>query len=109
MLPADVIISHPDTREDNDSVNEADISEVQRFWKDMMVIYGTPKQYQDKLIEKFKGGDDDDAPDLVIVVDKLLTGFDAPRNAVLYIDKRLKEHNILQAVARVNRVFEDKA
>ena len=106
---AAVIISPPDTREDNDSVNEADLSEVQRFWKDMMAIYGTPKQYQDKLIEKFKGGDGEDAPDLVIVVDKLLTGFDAPRNAVLYIDKRLKEHNILQAIARVNRVFEDKA
>jgi type I restriction enzyme, R subunit len=103
-----VIISPPDTREDNDSVNEADISEVQRFWKDMMAIYGTPKQYQDKLIEKFKGGDSEDAPDLLIVVDKLLTGFDAPRNAVLYIDKRLKEHNILQAIARVNRVFEGK-
>jgi type I restriction enzyme, R subunit len=105
---ADVIISPPDTREDNDSVNEADISEVQRFWKDMMAIYGTPKNYQDKLIEKFKSGDGEDAPDLLIVVDKLLTGFDAPRNAVLYIDKRLKEHNILQAIARVNRVFESK-
>jgi type I restriction enzyme, R subunit len=104
---ADVIISPPDTREDNDSVNEADISEVQRFWKDMMATYGTPKQYQDKLIEKFKG-DGENAPDLLIVVDKLLTGFDAPRNAVLYIDKRLKEHNILQAIARVNRVFEGK-
>jgi type I restriction enzyme, R subunit len=104
---ADVIISPPDTREDNDSVNEADISEVQRFWKDMMATYSTPKQYQDKLIEKFKG-DGEDAPDLLIVVDKLLTGFDAPRNAVLYIDKRLKEHNILQAIARVNRVFEGK-
>lgn len=103
-----VIISPPDTREDNDSVNEADISEVQIFWKDMMAIYGTPKNYQDKLIDKFKGGDGEDAPDLLIVVDKLLTGFDAPRNAVLYIDKRLKEHNILQAIARVNRVFEGK-
>jgi type I restriction enzyme, R subunit len=104
---AEVIISPPDTREDNDSVNEADISEVQRFWKDMMAIYGTPKQYQDNLIKKFKD-DNEDAPDLLIVVDKLLTGFDAPRNAVLYIDKRLKEHNILQAIARVNRVFEGK-
>jgi type I restriction enzyme, R subunit len=103
-----VIISPPDTREDNDSVNEADISEVQRFWKDMMAIYSTPKNYQDRIIEKFKSGDGDDAPDLLIVVDKLLTGFDAPRNAVLYIDKRLKEHNILQAIARVNRVFENK-
>jgi type I restriction enzyme, R subunit len=105
---ADVIISPPDTREDNDSVNEVDISEVQRFWKDMMATSSTPKNYQDKLIEKFKSGDGEDAPDLLIVVDKLLTGFDAPRNAVLYIDKRLKEHNILQSIARVNRVFEGK-
>jgi type I site-specific restriction-modification system R (restriction) subunit len=103
-----VIISPPDTREDNDSVNEADLSEVQRFWKDMMAIYSTPKNYQDRIIEKFKSGDGEDAPDLLIVVDKLLTGFDAPRNAVLYIDKRLKEHNILQAISRVNRVFEGK-
>jgi type I restriction enzyme, R subunit len=105
---ADVIISPPDTREDNDSVNEADISEVQRFWKDMMAAYSTPKTYQDEIIRKFKDGDGENAPDLLIVVDKLLTGFDAPRNAVLYIDKRLKEHNILQAIARVNRVFEGK-
>jgi type I restriction enzyme, R subunit len=105
---AEVIISPPDTREDNDSVDEADISEVQRFWKDMMARYDTPKNYQDTLIEKFKNSDGEDAPDLLIVVDKLLTGFDAPRNAVLYVDKRLKEHNILQAIARVNRVFDDK-
>jgi type I restriction enzyme, R subunit len=107
-IRAEVIISPPDTREDNDSVNEADISEVQRFWKDMMAAYGTPKTYQDEIIRKFKDSDGEDAPDLLIVVDKLLTGFDAPRNAVLYIDKRLKEHNILQAIARVNRVFEGK-
>ena len=100
-----VIISPPDTREDNDSVNEADISEVQRFWKDTIALHG--HKYEENTIRKFKDNDDD-APDLLIVVDKLLTGFDAPRNAVLYIDKRLKEHNILQAIARVNRVFEDK-
>jgi type I restriction enzyme, R subunit len=105
---AEVIISPPDTREDNDSIDEADISEVQRFWKDMMARYTTPKNYQDTLIKQFKDGDGEDAPDLLIVVDKLLTGFDAPCNAVLYVDKRLKEHNILQAIARVNRVFDGK-
>ena len=42
------------------------------------------------------------------MVDKLLTGFDAPRAAVLYIDKLLKEHNLLQAIARVNRLYEGK-
>ena len=101
----EVIISAPDTREDNDSVDEGDLPEVQRFWRDMMVRFGSAEKYQDSLIERFKNGD---TPDLLIVVDKLLTGFDAPRNAVLYVDKRLKEHSILQAVARVNRVSEGK-
>jgi type I restriction enzyme, R subunit len=105
---SEVIISAPDTREDNDSVDEADISEVQRFWKDMMARYGSAKKYQDTLVDKFKDEDGEDAPEILIVVDKLLTGFDAPRNAVLYLDKRLKEHNILQAIARVNRVFAGK-
>ncbi len=43
-----------------------------------------------------------------VVVDKLLTGFDEPRNTVLYIDKPLKEHTLLQAIARVNRLYEGK-
>ena len=42
------------------------------------------------------------------MVDKLLTGFDEPRNAVLYIDKPLKGHNLIQAVARVNRLHDAK-
>ena len=45
---------------------------------------------------------------LLIVVDKLLTGFDAPRTQVLYIDKELKDHSLLQAIARTNRLFEGK-
>jgi hypothetical protein len=44
---------------------------------------------------------------ILIVVDKLLTGFDAPRNTVLYLAAERKEHNLLQAIARVNRVFDD--
>jgi len=43
---------------------------------------------------------------MLIVVDKLLTGFDAPRNAFLYLAKQLKDHNLLQAIARVNRLFD---
>jgi type I restriction enzyme R subunit len=46
--------------------------------------------------------------DLLIVVDKLLTGFDAPRATVMYIDKPMKEHTLLQAIARVNRISEGK-
>ena len=47
-------------------------------------------------------------PDLLIVVDRLLTGFDEPRNTVLYIDKPLRAHGLIQAVARVNRLHEAK-
>ena len=46
-----------------------------------------------------------DGCELLIVVDKLLTGFDAPRNTVLYLARQLKDHNLLQAIARVNRVY----
>ncbi|MCA9840232.1 MAG: type I restriction endonuclease subunit R [Trueperaceae bacterium] len=101
-IKAEVIISAPDTREDHDSVDESDTPEVQRFWSDMMARYGSQEKYQELLIDAFKKSD---SPELLIVVDKLLTGFDAPRNTVLYIDKRLKEHSILQAIARVNRLF----
>jgi type I restriction enzyme R subunit len=57
------------------------------------------------MIEAFAG---DDGPDLLIVIDQLLTGFDEPRNAVLYIDKNLKQHNLIQAIARVNRLHPHK-
>jgi len=52
--------------------------------------------------------DPDGEVDLLIVCDMLLTGFDAPVAQVMYLDKPLKEHNLLQAIARVNRPFEDK-
>jgi type I restriction enzyme R subunit len=45
---------------------------------------------------------------VIIVVDKLLTGFDAPCNTVLYLAKDLKDHNLLQAIARVNRLYDNK-
>lgn len=105
LVKAEVVISAPDTRDDHESADEGNVPEVQRFWKDMMARHGSPEKYQANLIDRFKHGDE---PDILIVVDKLLTGFDAPRNAVLYLDKRLKEHSILQAIARVNRVFEGK-
>ena len=48
------------------------------------------------------------APDFLIVCDKLLTGFDAPIESVMYLDKPLKEHTLLQAIARTNRVADAK-
>lgn len=104
-VTADVVISPPDTREGNKSVDENTLGEVQAFWKSMMAKYGSDEKYQTSIINAFKYSDD---PEILIVVDKLLTGFDVPRNSVLYLDKRLREHNILQAIARVNRLFEGK-
>jgi len=104
-VSAEVMISPPDTREGNKSVDEDSLEDVQVFWKAMMAKYGSDEKYQTSIINAFKYSDE---PEILIVVDKLLTGFDAPRNSVLYLDKRLKEHNILQAIARVNRLFEGK-
>lgn len=104
-VTAEVVISPPDTREGNKTVDEDALEDVQVFWKTMMAKYGSDEKYQTGIINAFKYSDD---PEILIVVDKLLTGFDAPRNSVLYLDKRLKEHNILQAIARVNRLFEGK-
>ena len=66
--------------------------------------YGTETEYNRHVIDAFKGPD---KPEILIVVSKLLTGFDAPRNTVLYVCKPLKEHNLLQAIARVNRLHEE--
>ncbi|USK75903.1 type I restriction endonuclease subunit R [Peribacillus frigoritolerans] len=100
-----VVISPPDQREGHETVDEESKDKVQRFWKKMMDRYGTPEAYEDAIKEEFIHGDE---IDLLIVVDKLLTGFDAPRATVLYIDKPMKEHTILQAIARVNRLYEGK-
>lgn len=71
----------------------------------MMDEHGTPKKYQDNLISRFKN---QEQPEIMIVVDKLLTGFDEPKVVVMYLDRKLNGHTLLQAVARVNRVCDDK-
>lgn len=67
--------------------------------------HSTKKQRQD-LAKRMK--DNDDKLKLVIVRDMWLTGFDAPSMHTLYIDKPMKGHNLMQAIARVNRVYKDK-
>lgn len=101
-VSSEVIISAPDTREGNDDPNIANENEIVRFWKRMMERYGSEKEYNNRIIESFKYGD---KPEILIVVDKLLTGFDAPVNTVLYITRTLKEHTLLQAIACVNRLY----
>ena len=71
----------------------------------MMDEHGTPQKYQENLISRFKKQEN---PEIMIVVDKLLTGFDEPKVAVMYLDRPLQGHNLLQAVARVNRTCEGK-
>ena len=100
-----VIISAPDTREGHEKVNEGPTDEVGQFWAKMMNRYPSEAKYNEEIIGQFKNNNE---PEILIVVDKLLTGFDAPRNAVLYLCRNLKNHTLLQAIARVNRLYEDK-
>lgn len=76
---------------------------VKKYLDNVKKEYGTIKNYDTKIIKDFK--DNPNGIELIIVVDKLLTGFDAPRNTVLYLTKQLKDHSLMQAVARVNRVY----
>lgn len=103
LVTSAVVISPPDTREGHSDVDETELPEVQQWWKDN--VKGDPEEYERRIIEDFGTPGD---PDILIVVDKLLTGFDEPMNAVLYIDKPLKQHNLIQAIARVNRIHEEK-
>lgn len=65
------------------------------------------KQYKKELAKKFK--DNSDPMKIAIVVDMWLTGFDVPSLATMYVYKPMKSHNLMQAIARVNRVFQNKA
>lgn len=103
LVSSAIIISAPDTREGHKDVDESTLPEVQQWWKD--TVGNDAENYEKDTIDAFGT---EGPPDILIVVDKLLTGFDEPKNAVLYIDKPLKEHNLIQAIARVNRLHEDK-
>jgi type I restriction enzyme, R subunit len=104
-VSCDVLISAPDTRENHDDAYEENEDVVMKFHKAMMSKYGKQENYEKSIISAFKK---QDHPEIIIVVDKLLTGFDAPNNQVLYVTRSLKEHTLLQAIARVNRVAAGK-
>jgi type I restriction enzyme R subunit len=103
-VSSEVIISPPDDREGSDEVDAFSKDDVRAFWNHMMRKYGSEEEYNRQIISAFKGTGD---PEILIVVSKLLTGFDVPRNTVLYVCKSLQGHNLLQAIARVNRIFEE--
>jgi type I restriction enzyme R subunit len=105
IVSNELLISAPDEREGEASAYAESTDRVKQFWKKMMEEHGTAKKYQNNIINRFKKSD---KPEIIIVVDKLLTGFDEPKNIVLYLTRNLQGHTLLQAIARVNRVFPDK-
>lgn len=104
-VSSEVVISAPDEREGYEDVYEDPTEEVLKFWKNILKRFGSEPEYNKQVIASFKHAEQ---PEILIVVEKLLTGFDAPRNTVLYIAKSMKEHTLLQAIARVNRIHEGK-
>lgn len=104
-VSSEVLITAPDNREGEETVYGGTPEEVKVFWKKMMDEHGTPHKYQENLISRFKVQNE---PEIMIVVDKLLTGFDEPKVTVMYLDRNLTGHTLLQAVARVNRNCDGK-
>nr|VFK80719.1 MAG: type I restriction enzyme, R subunit [Candidatus Kentron sp. SD] len=116
LVSSEVIISAPGRHEtrgkrrfasmmDSPGKGNEPKDHVMEFWREMMKRHGSEAEYNNRIIEHFKYGDD---PKILIVVDKLQTGFDAPRNAVLYLTRALRGHALLQTIARVNRIHEDE-
>jgi len=105
VVSSEVLISSIDEREGEESAYEKSTEKENRFWRKMMDEHGNSKAYEKNLISRFKNQKD---PEIIIVVDKLLTGFDEPKNTVLYLTRNLQGHKLLQAIARVNRIYPDK-
>ncbi len=103
-LKCEVCISAPDLRESSDDIDEGADDRVIAYWNKTMRRYGNAEAYEDSVKNRFIDGD----IDILVVCSKLLTGFDAPRCQVLYIDKELREHGLLQAIARANRLYDGK-
>lgn len=80
--------------------------EVEAYLQKIKEKHHSLKSYENSVIDSFKYNED--GIEILIVVDKLLTGFDAPCDTVLYLAKDLHDHGLLQAIARVNRLFENK-
>lgn len=105
VVSSEVLISAPDSREGNTTVAQEDRDAVQKYWDARVKEYGSEDKYVRETIRRFKK---EPHPEIIIVVDMLLTGFDAPNNACLYLTRKLRDHTLLQAIARVNRVHPAK-
>lgn len=108
MVSSEVVVTQSDQREGTeDGFHEKDDEKrmEEEYFSAMIDKYGDLKKFEKSIINQFKKREH---PEILIVVAKLLTGFDAPNNTVLYLCRSLKEHTLLQAIARVNRVYPGK-
>ncbi|MDT0643729.1 HsdR family type I site-specific deoxyribonuclease [Zunongwangia sp. F363] len=107
-VSSEVIVTRTDQREgveDGFHNTNDDKEREDKYFDAMIDKFGDLDTFEKSVINQFKKREH---PEILIVVMKLLTGFDAPNNTVLYLCRSLKEHTLLQAVARVNRVFPGK-
>ena len=104
LVASEVLISSPSSREGEDR-RKGPTSEEEKFWRAMMDRFGSEKNYNKQLTNAFNHSEN---PEIIIVVEKLLSGFGAPCNSVLYLARRLKNHTLLQAIGRINRLHPGK-
>ena len=94
-------------RPDYEDVVNMIITPSNKDSEEMQKAIGT-KSDKKELERKFKSEEPGEKFKIAIVVDMWLTGFDVPQLGTMYIDKPMKAHNLMQAIARVNRVYKDK-
>ena len=103
LVSSAVLISPPEPEDDALLPDEAGPPSVSAWWQAQ--VGNQRASYEARCLKQYA---EPGQLDLLIVVDRLLTGFDQPRTAVLYLDKSLQQHGLLQAIARVNRLHEAK-
>ena len=102
-VTTEVVMSAPDTRENNEDVHSSEAPEVKQYYDLLRTKYGN--DIDNMTIKQYETGEN---IELLIVISKLLTGFDVPQTIVMYLCRKLYAHNLLQAIARVNRVYPGK-
>lgn len=102
-VTTEVVMSAPDTRENNEDVHSSEAPEVKQYYDLLKTKYG--QDIDKMIIQQYESGEN---IELLIVISKLLTGFDVPQTIVMYLCRKLYNHNLLQAIARVNRVYTGK-
>ena len=85
---------------------DEDVSEEKKSREQIVSNHYKSKQEIEEIIKQFK--DENSDLELLIVCDMYLTGFDAPVTHTMYIDKPMRDHNLIQAISRVNRIWKDK-